>query len=306
MKRTVFISLFLVVKLIFKAQMIMPPFAKCEDFSDLKNSKIIVGLMDTTDKSQSFPRYYNNNIMRAVKAELKFCQYEFGNIADFAEVKKAGEDVYLLIPVDIEHVNLNANFMKREAFSTTISYLQIGKASDLKVKKKLSAKNYNLVFNKYKLMAVCGSYDFTSMITAIHEIDWKVKYSCATKEERAEMNVGMRDARVLRNLTLLFDKDMLPKGMTEEKLKEIYKYPFKIVDNTEIEQAILKKEADKAFIHTEPLSDVKAMDGVFVKPCDNLKYAIVIVQGRGDGNEIGERKLKEINELVSREKKEKK
>jgi len=286
------------------AQVIMPLFPKCEDFSDIKGSKIIVGLMDTTDKKQNFPRFYNNNIMRAVKAELKFCNYEFGNISDFVDMKKAKEDVYLLIPVDIDHINLSADFLKRERFSAIISYLQIGKASDLKIKKKL-LKNYNLVFNKYKLTAVCGSYDLISMVTSIHEMDEKVKYTCATKEEKKEINGGMRDATILRTKTLLFDKDMLPKDMTEAKLTEIYKYPFKIVDVKEIEQAILNKESDKAFIHTEPISDSKAMDGVFVKPCDNLTYAVVIVQGRGDGNEIGERKLKEINELVSREKKKK-
>lgn len=288
------------------SQVVLPMFPKCEDFADLKESKIIIGLMDTLDKKQTFPRYYNNNIIRAVKAELKFAQYEFANISDFVDMKKAKEDVYLLIPVDIDHINLNANFMKRESFSSVISYLQIGKASDLKVKKKLSAKNYNLVFNKWKLMAVCGSYDFTSMVTSIHEFEDKVKYACATKEEKKDINAGMRDATVLRDKTLLFDRDMLPKDMTESKLKEIYKYPFKIVDSKDIEQAIINKESDKAFIHTEPISDTKAMDGVFVKPCDNLKYAIVIVQGRGDGNEIGERKLKEINELVSRDKKVKK
>lgn len=305
MKKNIFIVLVCFTVNSF-AQLIMPPFPKCEDFSDLKGSKIIVGLMDTTDKKQTFPRFYNNNIMRAVKAELKFCQFEFGNIADFAEMKKANDDVYLLIPVDIEHININANFLKREQISSTISYIQIGKASDLKIKKKLSPKNYALVFNKWKLMSICGSYDFTSMITSIHEMEEKVKYACATKEERKEINSNMRDATVLRSKTLLFDKDMLPKDMTESKLTEIYKYPFKIVDIKEIEQAILNKESDKAFIHTEPISDVKAMDGVFVKPCDNLTYAIIIVQGRGDGNEIGARKLKEINELISRDKKEKK
>ncbi len=294
----------LAVKL--NSQIVLPAFPKCEDYNDLKNSKIIVGLMDTTDKKQTFPRFYNNNIMRAVKAELKFCEYEFGNVSDFAEMKKAKEDVYLLIAVDIDHINLNANFLKREAVSTNICYIQIGKASDLKVKKKLSAKNYNLVFNKFKLMAVCGSYDLTSVITSIHEMGEKIKYTCATKEEKKETNANVRDATVLRDKTLLFDKDMLPADMTEEKLKEIYKYPFKIVNIKEIEQAILNKESDKAFIHTEPISEVKAMDGVFVKPCDNLTYAIAILQGRGDGNEIGQRKLKEINELVSRDKKVKK
>lgn len=285
-------------------QLIMPPFPKCEDFNDLKDSKVIVGLMDTTDKKQTFPRFYNNNIMRAVKAELKFCKYEFGNISDFVDIKNAKEDVYLLTAVNIEHINLNANFSKREVMSTVISYLQIGKASDLKIKKKLS-KNYILVFNKYKLMAICGSYEFTSLVTAIHEMETKVNYTCATKEEKKEMNIGMRDPTVLRTKTLLFDKDMLPKDMTEAKLAEIYKYPFKIVDVKEIEQAILNKDNDKAFIHTEPISDDKAMDGVFVKPCDSLTYSVIITQGRGDGNEIGERKLKEINELVSREKKKK-
>ena len=53
--------------------------------------------MDTTDKKDYFSRMYNRNIMYAIKTYWSFCSYEFGNISDYIDLKKAKEDVALAL-----------------------------------------------------------------------------------------------------------------------------------------------------------------------------------------------------------------
>ena len=46
----------------------------------------------------------------------------------------------------------------------------------------------------------------------------------------------------LKKKVLLFDKELLDKGLTESTIQKLYKYPFKIVSREEIEKVILNRE----------------------------------------------------------------
>lgn len=56
----------------------------------------------------------------------------------------------------------------------------------------------------------------------------------------------------LTKKTLLIDKGMLYKTLTEDEIKEIYTSPYKLVDRQEIEDAILNREPGYAYIDIQP------------------------------------------------------
>lgn len=300
MKRIV-LSVLLGLGIAAKAQILMPLFPNAEEINKVKSGKLIVALMDTTDKRFVFAREYNNNLMYAMKNRWTLCTYEFAPIASVVEMKEAGDDVYFMVPTETETINMNAKPFARDAFSTSLSYITIGKAKDLKVKKKLLGNNYAVLYNKPILQSITGSYDFISVLTAVKEIQDRALYVTGTKEEKSAANAKLRVASDLRNKTLLLDKGILAKDMNEAAVKAIYHYPFKIVSSEEILKALRNKENDKAFLQTEPMSADKAIDYLFVKSCGDLNYMIAIGSDRGKA--IGEKKLAEINELTSREKK---
>lgn len=296
-----FLTLSIALSMGVKSQIIMPIFPNAEEISKLKGGKLIVALMDTTDKRLLFSREYNNNLMYALKTRWTLCPYEFASIAKVVEMKDPGDDVYFMVPTETETTNFNAKPFSRDAFTTSLSYITIGKGKDLKVKKKLVGNNYAVLYNKPVLQSITGSYDFISVLTAIKELQDRALYITGTKEEKSAANSKLRVGSELRNKTLLLDKGLLAKDMNEASIKAIYNYPFKIVSSDEILTALRNKENDKAFIQTEPMSVDKAMDYIFVKSCGDLNYMVVILHDRG--NAIGSKKIKEINELASRDKK---
>ncbi len=289
---------FVFILKISTAQVIMPLFPKGEDFDELKSSKLIVGLMDTTDKKDYFSRMYNKNIIYAIKTHWNFCAYELGNISDYVDMKKAKEDVYLLVPIEIETTNFGANPFMNDSYVSNISYIQIGKAKDLKIKKKLVGKNYALLFNKYTLMAVGSSYEFLSTCTSIREMQAKITYAYATKEEKKEINSELRVASKLKDKTLLIDKRFICKDVTEASIKEVYGYSFKIVDPEKIVSAIKNKESNSAFLQTEPLSIEKDIDYLYIKTCDDLKYVYATSNKRGSCLNQGD--FKSINKSIEK------
>lgn len=299
--KSLFVIVLLALSVCAKSQMIMPIFPNAEEINKLKGAKLIVALMDTTDKRFLLSREYNNNLMYALKSKWTFCPYEFASIARVVEMKDMGDDVYFMVPTETETTNFNAKPFSRDAFTTSLSYITIGKAKDLKVKKKLIGNNYAVLYNKPVLQSITGSYDFISVLTAVKELQDRALYITGTKEEKTAANSKLRVGSDLRNKILLLDKGILAKDMNEASIKAIYNYPFQIVSSEEILLALKNKENDKAFIQTEPMSSDKAIDYIFVKSCGDLNYMVAIAHDRG--NAIGSKKLKEINELASREKK---
>lgn len=263
------------------AQIVMPLFPKADDFSDLKSSKLIVGLMDTTDKNDYFSRMYNKNIIYAIQTYWSFSKYEIGNISDYIEMKNAKEDVYLIVPIEIERINFDAKPFTNDSYYSNVSCIQIGKAKDLKIKKKLLGKNYSLSFNRYTLMSASSSFEFLSVCASIKEMQFKIDYTYASKEEKKELGSGLNVTSKLKDKTLLIDRRFVCKGETEAKLKEVYKYDVKIVNPEEIVLAVQNKDKSKAYIQFDPLSLDKEIDYLMVKACDDLKYVYVTSSKRG-------------------------
>lgn len=280
------------------AQIILPMFPKGENFDELKSSKLIVGLMDTTDKKDYFSRMYNSNIMYAIKTYWNFCSYEFGNISDYIDMKKAKDDVYLLVPIEIETMNFTANPFMNDSYYSSISYIQIGKAKDLKIKKKLVGKNYALLFNKYTIQAVGSSYEFITVCTSMREMQAKIERAYATKEERKALDGDLRVASKLKDKTLLVDKRFVSKKVTEADIKAAYGYDLKIVSADEIVVAIKNKDASKAFFQTEPLSLEKDTDYLYIKTCDDLKYVYATSNKRGFT--LNEGDFKSVNKSIEK------
>lgn len=299
--KKILLSILLISGVLAHAQLIGPLFPNAEEINKLKDGKLIVALMDTTGKSL-LAKEYNNNLMYAMKNRWTLCPYEFAPIASVIEMKdNSGDNVYFMVPTETETYNYNAKPFARDAFYTLLSYITIGKAKDLKVKKKLFGNNYAVLYNKPVLQSITSSYDFIAVNTAIKELQDRALYVTGTKEEKSAANAKLRVGSDLRNKTLLIDKGLLKKDMTEANLKMIYHYPVKIVSSDEILTAIRNKENDKAFLQTEPMSDKKDIDFLYAKSCSDLNYMVVILTDRGVV--ISEKKLREINELVSRDKK---
>ena len=63
----------------------------------------------------------------------------------------------------------------------------------------------------------------------------------------------------LKTKTLLLDKDLLASGLNEKTIKAAYPYPFKIVDNATIENAVLNSEKEYAVINITPVMGIQAI-----------------------------------------------
>lgn len=294
--------IFFIVSGYLHAQIIFPLSPKSEELKNLKESTLYVALLDTSGANQEFSKEYNRTISEAVKSRWTFSKYEFVGISRILDMKEQKNESYVLIPTEIETINFGVKPLNRDVFNTRMSYLSIGKCIDIKVKKKLMGNNYALLFNAPTIQSITGSYYYTSVITAIKEIQSKAQAVLASKEEKEELKNAQKGANVkLRTKTLLLDKDLLDKGLNENIIKEIYKYPFKIVSSDEIVKTIQSKNSGYAFIQIEPISVEKAFDMLFVKSTDDLQALIVI--GFSRGSALGDKKIKEINELASRDKK---
>ena len=58
-----------------------------------------------------------------------------------------------------------------------------------------------------------------------------------------------KNAPELKNKTLLIDRELLAKKMTESKIKKYYPYPYKVVDAPTIDKALKTRSDAYAFIH---------------------------------------------------------
>lgn len=270
----------------------------------MKDGKLFVALMDTSDKKQAFARDYNNSVMASVKDKWTYCKYEFVTTQDAIDLREKNPDAYVMIPTETETINYGARPFTNDVYQSVVCNISIGRADHLIVKKKLIGKNYSVIFKKVVLTAMKGSFEYISVLSAIKDMNDRAFYVTSSKEEKDAYIAKLKGANViLRTKTLLLDKALLDKDMTEAEIKKIYNYPFKISDGYEIENAVRTKDANMAFIQIEPLSREKNLDALFVKTCSDMEYTVVI--GFKRGRAVGEKKIAEINELTSRDKKKK-
>jgi hypothetical protein len=71
------------------------------------------------------------------------------------------------------------------------------------------------------------------------------------KELKAEMS---KNSLKLKEKTLLLDKELLEKGLTEQEIKTVYPYPFKITDRAEMDEAIINKDNKYAYVQVVAVS----------------------------------------------------
>jgi hypothetical protein len=91
-----------------------------------------------------------------------------------------------------------------------------------------------------------GGLRKVDMILGVQRVQNDVRKTLAN--EPFDKNAWKKIPLPLKEKTLFLDKELLKDGLTEEKIKEIYPYSFKIVNSTEIENAILQQIAEVAYI----------------------------------------------------------
>ena len=102
-----------------------------------------------------------------------------------------------------------------------------------------------------------------------------------TKMTRKDMMAELNERAVeVKGKTLLVDRTDLAEGL-EEKFGSIYKHDHKLTDKAEIDQAILEKNADIAYVKIVPVGQITGVNGgVKASKMLHVQYVIDAADGR--------------------------
>jgi len=87
----------------------------------------------------------------------------------------------------------------------------------------------------------------------------------------------------LATKTLLIARKDMDKKLTEQDIRDTYPYPFKIVDQKEIEQAYLSRNKDDAFVELAPFGYANGIMSQYVVNCENGQLLSVGAEDNGLG-----------------------
>lgn len=112
------------------------------------------------------------------------------------------------------------------------------------------------------------------------------------------------NAHMLKEKTLLLDKDMIDKNFEIRHIDKLYPYPYQITDSKSIEEAILNKDPNYAYISIIPLKTGATQDLHLVLNAENSQILghsapnVLVLSIRNDSNKIHQRHLENYHKLV--------
>lgn len=124
-----------------------------------------------------------------------------------------------------------------------------------------------------------------------------MQYTFTTVQKKRDYKVDeykeeiRKNNKLLKQRTLLVDKDQVSAGTTYADMKEVYPYPFAIVDYEKIEEAVVSRDSSYAYIETIP-SQPRATD----KNASKVRQAYFsIAMDAGNPRILGMAEAKRLN-----------
>jgi len=109
----------------------------------------------------------------------------------------------------------------------------------------------------------------TDILFALDRIQNHIKARAEGKKRWTVYNEMLENSGILATKTLLIDKNDIEKKMTEEKIKKLYPYKYKITTKEEIENKYLSRDKKFAFVEIAPLGYAKGSMFHYIINCEN-------------------------------------
>jgi len=268
---------------------------------DLKNKKLIIGLSDTwqIDKVKDKEGYkrdienQNNALRNAIEKYWTFCVIDtFMMKSDaFALAKKEPEKWAVIdIALKVEYENYGGWQTNPKAAGADHSPTGIFRHPVDQYKytpNQFAATNEYCLMRLYapeRIFSVGLPRKLVTQADAIYGVK-QIQYMLneLAKDAKSESNDWLDECHgeALKTKTLLINKDDVDEDMTEADMKVAYKYPFRIVSQDEIDDAILKETADVAVVHlinTEG-SRGQAFSQFITNPASGEIYGVIMPKG---------------------------
>lgn len=125
-------------------------------------------------------------------------------------------------------------------------------------------------------------------------------------EELSLKKEAIINASKLKNLTLLIDKSKLDRKVTEQEIKEAYGLAFKVVETSEVENAIMNKTPGYAYVYMLPNSasgkELQLQLVLDTEKCEVISVSLPATFRVGNirGKEIKEGNLKDFISYIKK------
>jgi len=280
---------------------------KEESLGELKAGKLYVTIYDTTDAtSANFCKNYNYNVRSAFASRWNFCPVEYITFDKIDVLKEKEENAFVVLPLEYNYTVQTNDFSRRYRAGGSVAYFIMGRAKDYIITKNLFGKNRAATFSKPIHKVAMTDFGFISVFIGVDVMNKSFQKGILSKEDlkaqkeakkSQEEKEGPRRAQ-LKTKTLLVDKDLLEKDLDEATIKAVYKHPFKIVDFSEIQKALITKKDNVAFFTIRMLSSTKPKDLLMVlnNDIESLGYITINV-----GADVSKDNFEELNKIAEKD-----
>lgn len=280
--------------------------SKEESLKELQNGKLYIFTYDTTESgSAEYCKQYNSNLHDVFDSKRwDFCKVDYIQVTKIESFKSSNPEAFLLIPMELEF-EYSPSMKLNQRKSGGICYFKIGRAKDYTVRNKLLKFNEYVDIKKPLHTAAMANFDIQSMFIGVGFMQKSLKKAVLTKEEivakkeEAKTKEHISNNQRLRTKTLYIDKDQL-NGLSENDLKQLYKYPIKVTSLKEIVTAIKENKSDFTFIQIQMGAATQNKDMLMVINPEDFNYLALVTV------EVGTYKLEKdifekLNKIAERE-----
>lgn len=219
---------------------------KYKDVAEIQKRNLLVALVEPSEKiTAEQAENYNKALMEAVK--LHWTTHKTFEAKPSSEVFKLYSEKntnYSVIKYDVIKVDRMENHVVVDSWNVgNIGFTLIEHAFD---------KKPDFIMNQPITTLSPTNIDFYVAVKTFQNwMDFRsAKKNIITDGKRA----AVENAKTFKTKTLLLNKAFLDPKLTTTEIKEVFPYNYKIVDNEEIEKAILEKDPNYLFVYIAPLN----------------------------------------------------
>lgn len=211
---------------------------KQKEVQTIKNSKVIIGLLGDEELDKSFEKI--------VKDKWTFCEIA-GSMPRKEAIKKAKKDKNLFVISIAESYSSSSHENAGPSMIVTVKYISFSKRIEINSGSRIKAKTFIPEFEKEGVTEEILKFGIGELQHKLQTMD-EEKLSSEMKLNKAYK----KNSPKLKDKVLYIPDFWLNHKITEEDVKALYNYPFKIVSYEEWRDAILNNKEGVAYIMISP------------------------------------------------------